>query len=81
MGTPEPKNLATPELVALLTCKDDFNPALQEMTRRLQAVKTLLCQANEELQEISRLFIDNLERLMAIKGIEKEAKTPIPESL
>jgi len=60
--------MGTPELVARLTCKDDFNPTLQEMTRRMLAVKTLLCQANEELQEISRLFMDNLERLMEIKG-------------
>jgi len=60
--------MGTQELVARLTCKNDFNPALQEMTRRMQAVKTLLCQANEELQEISRLFMENLERLMEIKG-------------
>lgn len=69
----EPEQSATRELVARLTCRDEFNPTLQEMTRRMQAVKTLLCQANEELQEIARLFKDNLERLVEIKGSEEQA--------
>jgi len=73
------ENLLT--LSARLTIKDELKPVLQEMGHRFQAIKSLLCMANEELQELAQLFRDNLSLLVDIQPGESVVDLSTPEPL